>query len=238
VHSAVPKRAFTKAHSHSGKVRLLFVNSANINADSHFLTHGGLVVLEAFSCLKRKYPHVELAVRSGLPRSIKEQYRGMPDVRIYDQVVPWSQLEAEFKSADIFVYPTHVTPRIVFLDAMSYELPIVTTDVGGNPELVEDGHKGLLVHHPGAKDFTDGFIVHLDSRAWQRAIASVDEKLVQGVVEKVSLLIEDPELRRRLGREGRREVEEGKFSTKRRNEALKRVLDEATASSVGVGASS
>jgi hypothetical protein len=40
--------------------------------------------------------------------------------------------------------------------------------------------------------------------------------------------IENPELRRRLGLQARREVEEGKFSMKRRNEALKRVLDEAT----------
>jgi glycosyltransferase involved in cell wall biosynthesis len=231
VNSAVPRRRFAKTRRDQGNPRfkLLFVNSANINADKHFYAHGGSVLLAAFLRVQQRYDNVELVIRSDIPPNIKRHLRGIPNLRVIDTIIPWEELEKEFMTADIFVYPTHVTPSIVLLDAMSYELPIVTTDVWGNPELVQNGGAGLLVHHLGAKDYTDGFIVHFDSRAWQRAIVSVDEKLVQGVVEKVSLLIEDPELRRRLGREGRQEVEEGKFSTKRRNEALKQVLDEAIA---------
>ena len=49
------------------------------------------------------------------------------------------------------------------------------------------------------------------------------------MVEKVSLLIEDRELRRNMGRAGRWEIEEGKFCLEKRNKKLKRIFDEATA---------
>ncbi len=65
-------------------------------------------------------------------------------------------------------------------EAMAASLPVVATDVGGNPELVEDGRTGLLV--PAA-----------DPAALARAIET---------------LLGDPELRQSLGRAGRRRVVE------------------------------
>jgi glycosyltransferase involved in cell wall biosynthesis len=52
--------------------------------------------------------------------------------------------------------------------------------------------------------------------------------MVQRFIEKVSILIENSELRRQMGQAGRREVEEGGFSVRRRNPALKRIFDKAT----------
>jgi glycosyltransferase involved in cell wall biosynthesis len=49
----------------------------------------------------------------------------------------------------------------------------------------------------------------------------------------MSFLIENPERRRQMGRAGRWEVEQGKFSIEKRNEKLKRIFDEATAESIG-----
>jgi regulator of replication initiation timing len=51
--------------------------------------------------------------------------------------------------------------------------------------------------------------------------------LVKQIIEKTSLLVEDASLRRRLGREARRSIEEGEFSIKTRNGKLKRIFDEA-----------
>ena len=229
VHSAIPPRPVAKTRQANG-VNLLFVNSANINAEDHFYAHGGRIVLEAFLQLRKRYEDVSLVIRSNLPREIGAGFAGVPNLRIIDTVIPWEQLEREFESADIFVYPTHVTPSIVFLDAMSYELPIVTTDVWGNPELVQDGRTGLLVHHPQARRYTEGFVVHFDGPEFRRVTATVDPALVEAVAEKVSVLIDNPELRRKLGSEGRHEVEEGQFSIEQRNRRLKEVLDEASAS--------
>lgn len=227
VRSAVPVRPPATGSSAGDGVKLLFVNSANINVDSHFAVHGGLVLLEAFRHLRWRYSNLELVIRSRVPPVVKERYRHLPGLRIIDEVIPWPDLEREFQTADIFVYPTHLTPSIVLLDAMSYGLPIVTTDVWANPELVQDGHSGLLVRHSSAAAFTEGDVVHFDSPPFRRAVETVEPSLVQGVVEAVSRLMEDDELRRRLGRAGRQEVEEGRFSLQHRNAALVRVLDEA-----------
>jgi glycosyltransferase involved in cell wall biosynthesis len=235
VHSAVPRRSVARPiqKGKGSTVRLLFVNSANITIDDHFYAHGGLLAVETFFQLRQRFPNLELVVRSSIPAHLKRKWGGVPNLRLIDRVLPWHELEREFVAADIFIYPTHVTPSMVLLDAMSYELPIVTTDVWGNPELVKHGHNGFLIHHPEAWEYTDGFVVHFGSQSWRRAIGSVDQRLMQGMVQKTSSLIEDLEFRRRMGRQGRREVEEGEFSIRRRNETLKRVLDDAIAGCTG-----
>jgi regulator of replication initiation timing len=54
---------------------------------------------------------------------------------------------------------------------------------------------------------------------------------VNQIVEKTSLLVENASLRRRLGRQARASIEEGKFSIKNRNTKLKRIFDEAVSAS-------
>ncbi len=227
VRSGVPLRPPAQG-SGDGRIKLLFVNSANINVESHFAVHGGLVLLAAFLHLRRRYPQVELVVRSSMPAALKRSFAGAPGLRIIDEIIPWPELEREFLTADVFVYPTHITPSIVMLDAMSYGLPVVTTDVWANPELVQDGHNGLLVAHPGVAAFSEGDVVHFERPQFRRVTESIDPGLVNRVVAAVSRLIEEPDLRRRLGRAGRGEVEDGRFSLKQRDQALGRVLDEAT----------
>lgn len=226
----VPRRDFAKRYD-DRKVKLLFVNSGNINTMAHFNRKGGSEVLQAFLRLSRRYGNLELVVRSGMPGDLKRKYEALGSMRILDKPVPWEELEQEWKSADIFVLPTRVTPASVFLDAMSYELPIVTTDVWGNPELVEDGRTGLLVPYPRASEYIRDWIPYYDSRH-EGTFKEPDPGLIRGLVDRLSLLIENPELRRKMGRAARREVDKGRFSIDKRNEKLKRILDEATAQSI------
>jgi glycosyltransferase involved in cell wall biosynthesis len=55
-----------------------------------------------------------------------------------------------------------------------------------------------------------------------------EPKVVEGLIKAISALIENPELRRKMGEAARWEVEHGKFSIKKRNEKLKKLLNEAT----------
>lgn len=56
-------------------------------------------------------------------------------------------LENLYQQSDIFVLPSlHETFGIVLLEAMSFGLPIIATNVGAIPELVIDGENGILVH--------------------------------------------------------------------------------------------
>ena len=224
---ACRRRDFVKKDE-EGKVKLLFVNSANILAE--FDVKGGKEALEAFALLTRKYENLEVTLRSDLPVAFRRRYQGVRGLHIIDKVVPWDQLEQEFMSADIFVMPTYTGIASAILEAMSYELPVVTTNVYHQPEVVEDGRTGLLVEKSEQVPwYVHGSIPNDPLHpSFQRAIRTVDHRLVRRIAEKVSVLIENPELRRSMGRAGRWEVEHGKFSIERRNERLKRILDECT----------
>lgn len=55
-------------------------------------------------------------------------------------------------NADVFILPSYTEGLpISILEAMSYSLPVITTPVGGIPEVVKDGENGLLFT-PGDKD--------------------------------------------------------------------------------------
>jgi glycosyltransferase involved in cell wall biosynthesis len=228
VHWAVPKRNFAK-EPRGNRIKLLFVNSANLNQAFHFENKGGKEVVEAFLELNKRYDNLELVMRSGTSSEMKNKCSKISNIRIIDKPIPWAELEWEWKLADIFVQPAHITPAMVFLDAMSYELPIVTTDVWANPELVEDGKTGFLVPKSEVAQYIDGFIVHFNSPEYKKVVTTIDPKMMQALIEKLSILIENPELRREMGKAGRWEVEHGKFSIEKRNEKLKRIFDEATA---------
>jgi len=220
-------RDFVKNHE-EGKVKLLFVNSANILGQ--FDAKGGKEVLEAFALLTHKYDNLALTLRSDLPVALKRRHQGVRGLRIMDKVVPWGELEREFMSADIFVMPSYTGAASSILEAMSYELPAVATNVYYQPEAVEDGRTGLLVEKSGRVPwYVNGSIPNDPQHpSFQRAIRTVDHRLAQRLVEKVSVLIENPELRRNMGAAARWEIEHGRFSIERRNERLKRVLDECT----------
>ena len=84
-----------------------------------------------------------------------------------------------YSCADIFILPSFKeTFGIVFLEAMHYGLPIITTNVSAIPELVEEGKNGLLVS-PG------------DSQALAKAITK---------------LMANPNLIKQMGEAGRKKV--------------------------------
>jgi glycosyltransferase involved in cell wall biosynthesis len=230
VRLAVPKKTFIKKYDCKEKIKLLFVGSANILGEFEF--KGGQEVLKAFMILRKKYSNIELVVRSDVPQEIKSMYKGIDNIKLLEDVLPWSEVEREFRSADVFLFPSHSTPGLAILDAMSYELPVITTDVWANPEMVENGKTGFVIKKSERVPYyVENFIPNWSynpSTKFMRAIKNVDPEVVNELVEKTSILIEDEKLRRRMGRAGRQEIETGKFSLEKRNNQLKRIFDEAT----------
>lgn len=224
---AVRQRNFVKA-SNKDKVKLLFIGS--VNMPRGFDTRGGKETLEAFVILTNRYPRLELVIRSDVPRNIKDRYQQVNNIKFIDRVIPWSQMEEEFKSADIYLFPSYHSQFMATLDAMSYELPIIITDTWVNPELVEDGKTGFLIRKSEKiPDYVGNYIPPVGTPQFEGAWNTIDYKVVEELVEKTSILIENEELRRRMGKAGREKIESGKFSIENRNQMLKRIFDEATA---------
>ena len=108
-------------------VKLLFVGSSNIAGQ--FVVKGGQEVIETFILLRKRFPYLELVIRSDVPKIIRLKYQGVENIKWIEQEIPREQLQQEFKSADIYICPAHHTPALVIPEAMSYELPVIALDV-------------------------------------------------------------------------------------------------------------
>ncbi len=96
-----------------------------------------------------------------------------------------TDLQMHLRAADIFVLPSRSEGfSNAIVEAMAASLPVVATDVGGNPEAVQTGVTGYIVPPENA----------------------------EALAMEIGRLLSDPELRRRMGSEGKRLVEE-KFTT-------------------------
>jgi len=100
-------------------------------------------------------------------------------------------------ASDMFILPSlHENLSNALLEAMSHSLPVVASNVGGNPEAVIDGETGILVppENPGA------------------------------LAEGISVLLENPSLRKRMGAAGRKRIGE-EFSIPVLMKNLSRIYD-------------
>lgn len=228
LYRTVRPKDFTKEFNDE-KVSILFLSSINI-PEQFEDEKGGKELLDAWDIISPQYDNVELVVRSDVIPRVGERISKMKNVRLIDRILPWVELEREFKTADIVLLPAHHTPSLAFLDAMSYELPVVTIDSWANGEIVEDGKTGIVSAYPQdellpVSDFVPSGIV----LPVKRGTRATNPEVVRELAANTCRLIEDSELRRKLGKQARYEVEHGKFSLKRRRERLGQILDEATA---------
>jgi glycosyltransferase involved in cell wall biosynthesis len=218
---------FVKTVNRSAQVKLLFVNSINI--PDQFYLKGGGEAIEAFRLLREEYSNLHLVLRSDVPAEVRAQARQIPGLRIVDRPLAWEDLQREFQTADIYLFPSHITPGMSVLDAMSYELPVVTVDAYANAELVENAVTGFVVPASKRVPYADYYFrpSAAHDRRFSRAIRMSDPQVVQALVERLRLLIEHSDLRRQMGRAGRNEVDHGRFSIERRNKKLNQIFDEA-----------
>ncbi|WP_189884072.1 glycosyltransferase family 4 protein [Streptomyces xantholiticus] len=102
--------------------------------------------------------------------------------------VPWSELPAHYGAGDVFAMPCRTRRGgldveglgIVYLEASATGLPVVAGDSGGAPDAVLDGETGWVVRGGSPEESA----------------------------ERIVTLLQDPELRRRMGERGRAWVEE------------------------------
>jgi alpha-maltose-1-phosphate synthase len=98
------------------------------------------------------------------------------------EMLPIGKMREILSAAKVFVCPSVYEPLgIVNLEAMACGTAVVASDVGGIPEVVDDGVTGSLVHYDPD-----------DATAYQARIAKA-----------VNALIADPERAERYGRAGR-----------------------------------
>ena len=110
------------------------------------------LLLDAMPEIRKQYPEVILQVvgefydvRESYDQKIREL--GLEDcVRIRDDYVPNEEVGIYFQAADCVVLPyKSATQSGIIQIAYALEMPVITTDVGGLQEVVEDGVTGYVV---------------------------------------------------------------------------------------------
>ncbi|MFD5723015.1 glycosyltransferase family 4 protein [Streptomyces sp. NPDC127036] len=139
-----------------------------------------------------KHPDAVLLIVGGGPyeKDLRALVRdtGVTESVRFTGAVPWSELPAHYGAGDVFAMPCRTRRGgldveglgIVYLEASATGLPVVAGDSGGAPDAVLDGETGWVVHGGSAEETAD----------------------------RVTTLLADPELRRRMGERGRAWVEE------------------------------
>ena len=153
---------------------------------------GGWALLRAFRTRLRGHCVLNLVT----PEPVEPE----PGVRVYSDVRPGDPRLVEMLARSaVFALPSEIdkSPYAV-LEGMFAGLPVVSTPVGGIPEMVVDGENGLLVP-PG------------------------DDTAIADAVER---LLGDDELRARMGAASRRRAFE-RFDARRTTADLVRVIAEA-----------
>ena len=127
-----------------------------------------------------------------------------------------------YNNADIFILPSYIHFfGFVCLEAMTFGLPIIGTDVYAMPEIVENEKNGYIVHTP-ISCFNDKnlkpteYVLNYRSKILNFNLNSVTNQLI----DRISVLIENDKIRSDMGKKSREFVENGKFSATNRNKIL------------------
>ncbi|MEE9151269.1 MAG: glycosyltransferase family 4 protein [Thermoplasmata archaeon] len=115
-----------------------------------------------------------------LKRRVK--YRCVEDRVIFTGTVPFDDIPKYFAACDVFVLPSISRLEAfgqVVLEAMASSKPVIVSNIPGVMELVNDGEEGLHAEPMNAGD----------------------------IAEKINLLLSDPDLRKKMGENGRKMVE-------------------------------
>jgi len=147
---------------------------------------GALTLLRSIPFVTRYFPDIEFILAGARHNSINDQQLSevvnQDDIREHARLlghISWSELIEWYRKASIFVMPSfYETFCISVIEAMVMGLPVVASNAGALPEIVEDNVTGLLFE-PG------------DSLALADAIIR---------------LLKDPELAKRMGAEGKKRV--------------------------------
>jgi glycosyltransferase involved in cell wall biosynthesis len=205
VYNGIDVKTFDEIESQkekNGKFKILF---AGVLEESK----GFFDLIEALLTLTRYYPEVEVFIAgrwqgNGL-KDMVESYVRKNDLEKYVRfagVVTGEEKINLFKSSDVFVLPTYYYLEgqpVVILEAMAAGLPVITCDRGSIKEMIAHGENGFIIP-PSSPD---------------------------QIAEKIAVLIEDKNLREKMGEKSRRKVKE-KFTLDHYIDGVVGVIEKST----------
>ena len=120
--------------------------------DSH---KGQQQIIELAKSIQVSQPDINfILIGSGRDlKQLKQQSEGLENLKFIGQI---DNIGDYLSSFDVFIFPSrHEGLGSILLDAMDFSLPILGSNTGGIPELIEDGVNGFLVDVNNIEGYKD-----------------------------------------------------------------------------------
>lgn len=174
--------------------RIILTATRIIRGKRNILQEKGLInLIQSFSKLAPRYPHVRLLIAIGTPpENLKKEfdvahkmllgYIKLHNIEEQTIVKPYALLEMPYvyQGSDIFVLPSeNETFGQVFIEAMSCGVPVIGTKVGGIPEIISDSHNGFLILADDASILAQKIEILLNDESLRKRFIYAGIKTVQ-----------------------------------------------------------
>lgn len=118
-------------------------------------------------------------LRSIMPDLLKENPNFKLVIIGEEKKVPHEQMPLYYRAADIFVLNSgYEGLSHVILEAMQSGVPVIASNEGGNPELIEDNFNGLLVEYKNREQIKSAILkLWRDKELQEKFIRNSEEKL-------------------------------------------------------------
>ena len=134
-----------------------------------------LLLIQVVEELFRKHGRIKLTLIGEATNHFQKEYCGqvkqyvsdhhMEDIVTVKTNVPRSKMEEEYLGADLYVIPsTREMASVSQLEAMSYSLPVICSDLNGTACYVEDGVTGYLFKDCDQADLKERLAMMLSDR--------------------------------------------------------------------------
>ncbi len=147
------------------------------NKDLNILSVGRLyarkglfTLIKSVSLVTKKYRNIKLIISGkGQSNEMKKlvdyaEKLGIRSNILFTGYFPDAKLPKLYQAADIFAFSTfYENLPFAVLEALSSRLPVVTTKVGGIPEMIEDGKNGFLVSPANSAELADRILYLIDN---------------------------------------------------------------------------
>lgn len=137
-------------------------------------------LLRAMPSIKKRFPHLQLWVVGDFGGD-REEYMEIiegegigENVRLVEGYIPDRDVEQYFAAADLVVLPyISATQSGIAQIAYGFEKPVIVTDVGGLPDVVEDGKTGYVVESQNEAAIADAVVKFYENQSeidWEQNI--------------------------------------------------------------------
>jgi len=210
---------------HKKSLNFLFVSS--VNNPISFETKGGLIALETYAKLAKKYKNIKFFVRANISKKLVKEYKDVPGLVFLTKYLSENKMKELFSYSDILLVPI---PGIdLFSKCMEFGIPAVSFDYGVAYEIIDDNKTGFLIDSSKIFKYRNNIEkLHNNENKYYQLLFKKEEclKFVPEFTKKSEILIKNKNLLNKMTKNQHSLVEDGgKYSLKKRNQKLIKLID-------------